>query len=49
MKKKQYIKPKQEVVQMHYSQMLCYSVIGPGENNRPAAAREFGDWDEEED
>jgi len=33
-------------VQMHYSQMLCDSVIAPGGDNRPAAAREFDDADD---
>ena len=45
--KKIYVKPELQVVQMHYSQMLCDSVMAPGGDNRPAAAPEFDEWDDE--
>lgn len=49
MKKQEYIKPEQEVVELRYSQMLCESVIPPGGDNEPPGIREFDDWDELDD
>ena len=51
--KKAYLKPCMEVMTEEPDQMLCYStVINPGENNKPAGARDsggWGIWDDEED
>ena len=48
--KKAYLKPCMEVMTKEPAQMLCYStVINPGKPNKPAGAREFDGWDDEED
>jgi hypothetical protein len=50
--KKVYLKPAIEILEEELTQMLCSStVINPGENNKPAGARDSGWdlWDDEED
>jgi hypothetical protein len=43
--KKVYLKPAIEILEEELTQMLCSStVINPGEDNRPAGARDSG-WD----
>ena len=49
--KKTYLKPNMVMVEKELTQMLCSStVINPGENNKPAGARNSGgngnSWDE---
>ena len=50
--RKAYLKPNIELMEEELAQLLCTStVIEPGEDNRPAGARESGwnFWDDEED
>jgi hypothetical protein len=43
--KKAYLQPTMEVMEGELAQMLCSStVINPGENNKPAGARDSGGW-----
>jgi hypothetical protein len=43
--KKKYLKPNMDVMEEELAQILCSStVINPGDPNKPAGAREFGDY-----
>jgi hypothetical protein len=52
--KRKYDKPSMHVVLLQYQHQLLagsgkgYEVIGTGEPNLPAGARDFDDWDEDD-
>lgn len=45
--RKRYTIPTMLVTPVYYSQMLCTSVISPGEPNRPAGSRDFDEWNDD--